>query len=336
MMKIKPSFDQNRSVLGQVAPLSTPFRVTIDTSEVCNFKCNYCYRSSKPSESWGYAGLNNLMQMDVFEKTIEHLLAFPESPRIIALSGQGEPLANNNIATMARHVREVGLAGTLELHSNGALLTEKMAKDIATAGFNKIVFSLQGLSAEKYESVCGARINFDVFKYCLATLYNNKNKDLVVNIKIVDAALDVGEEPLFYQMFCEMADNLFIEKVVPLWQNQLEYDDKEKRYTNKFGENYGIVECCPILFTNITISPDGTIWPCCVIDPPFALGNVMNTSLFDAWMGNKRKALMIGNLQSGKMCHLKCNNCYFPDGYVKSTEDIIDSYRDQILERLGK
>ena len=99
--KIHPSYDTQRSVLGKVLPLDTPFRVTIDSSEVCNFKCNYCFRYGQPLGNWGYAQKNQIMSWDIFERAVQQLKKFPSEPRVIALSGSGEPLCNKNIPKMA-------------------------------------------------------------------------------------------------------------------------------------------------------------------------------------------------------------------------------------------
>ena len=90
--KIKPSYDSNRCQLGKCTPLDTPFRLTLDTSEVCNFKCINCFRCEAPSPSWGYAAQNNLMELETFEIAVQQILQFPSKPKVVALSGSGEPL----------------------------------------------------------------------------------------------------------------------------------------------------------------------------------------------------------------------------------------------------
>lgn len=335
--KINPSYDTQRSLLGKVLPLDTPFRVTLDSSEVCNFKCNYCFRSGKPEKSWGYALKNQLMSFDIFRTAVNQLKEFPSMPRVIALSGSGEPLCNPNIPQMVRYIKEQGFLSKIEIHTNASLLTEKNVKEIAECGINKMVISLQGLDSESYFKTCGAKLDFEYFYRQLSALYQYKGKDTKINIKIVDAAFkNPDEEKKFYQLFMPIADSVFVEKVIALWQEQLTYDEKSNTVSNKFGLDLGEVNRCPIVFTNITISPEGDIWPCCVIHPPFSLGNVKNTRLVDAWCSSERKELLRNNLLRGHLCHARCENCYFPKGYVKTKEDIIDPYYQEILSRLDK
>lgn len=333
--KVRPSYDTNRTVLGKVLPIETPFRVTIDSSEVCNFKCNYCFRSEPVSSKWGYAQKNQIMQWKTFEKIVEQLQEFPTEPKVIALSGSGEPLCNKKIPQMAHYIKEKGFSSKMEMHTNAALLTENNVKEIAQCGIDKIVISLQGLNRDCYEKVCKASIDFSSFFEKLEKLYKYKSSNTIINIKIVREAFEQPEdEELFYQLFSPIADNVFVENVIALWQQQRTYDDTANVRSNKFGVNLGEINRCPILFTNLTISPEGDIWPCCVIDPPLCLGNIENISLIQAWNSQRRKEFMKKNLLNGHACHEKCSRCYFPKGYVKTEEDIIDSYYLEILNRL--
>lgn len=332
--KIHPSYDTQRSVLGKVLPLDTPFRVTIDSSEVCNFKCNYCFRYGQPSGNWGYAQKNQIMSWDIFERAVQQLKKFPSEPRVIALSGSGEPLCNKNIPKMAKYIKDVGFQCKTEIHTNAALLNETNVKAIAECGLNKIVISLQGLSSLSYEKVANAKINFEYFYQQLSNLYKYKSSETVINIKIVEDAFEDNEKEEFYELFAPIADNVFVEKVIALWQQQRTYDGDANTQSNKFGIDLGEISRCPITFTNLTISPDGNIWPCCVIDPPFCLGNVNETKLLDAWNSEQRRKFLKRNLIEGHNCHEKCQNCYFPKGYVKTEEDIIDPYCTEILQRI--
>ncbi|WP_033422391.1 radical SAM/SPASM domain-containing protein [Desulfitobacterium sp. PCE1] len=330
-----PSFDVNRSCLGEILPLNTPFRLILDSSEACNFKCTYCFRSVSPSETWGYAVDNGIMSMETFGRAVQQILKFPEAPRVISLSGMGEPLCNKNIPLMAKRLKELGITSKIEIHTNASLLTQESAKVIASCGIDKVVVSLQGLDAEAYKKVCAFNLNFDTFYKNLEILYKNKTNNLEVNIKIVDEALrDAKEEEKFYAMFSPIADKTFIENTIALWQEQIVYDETSNNKSNKFGEDFGEIICCPITFLNLTISPGGDIYPCCVIDPPFSLGNVKDTELTEAWNSSRRKDFLRSTLINGRKSHKRCETCYFPKGYVKTEADIIDGYRQNILERI--
>lgn len=330
-----PSYDTCRSCLGEVLPIDTPFRLTLDSSEACNFKCSYCFRSTQVSEAWGYAAKNGIMSMEVFKKAAQQIMNFPTNPRVISLSGMGEPLCNKNIPLMVQYLKAIGITSKVEMHTNAALLTKKSAAEVAVCGIDKLVVSIQGLTAETYKQVCEFNINYNEFVENLEILYANKRDGMEINIKIVDVALDSPEEEQqFYERFSAISDKIFVEKTMGLWQEQMEYDDEANTQFNKYGKDYGDIECCPIAFLNLTVSPDGDIYPCCVINPPFALGNLAEIELVEAWNHPHRTEFLRNILMHGRKCHTRCETCYFPKGYVKTELDIIDSYRSAILERI--
>ena len=41
------SYSQDRNVLGKVLPLDTPYTVMVDISDMCNLRCNYCFRADE-------------------------------------------------------------------------------------------------------------------------------------------------------------------------------------------------------------------------------------------------------------------------------------------------
>lgn len=197
--KIKPSYDENRQVLGKIYPLSTPFTVILDSSEVCNFRCNYCFRGQDDKSKWGYAVDNKLMDDDIFHIAVEQIKDFPEMVKTISLSNHGEPLCNRNIPDMVRYIKNQGITSKISIHTNAAMLDEEYAKDLADSNIDRIVISLQGLKEAKYREICKAQINFDEFYHNIEVLYENK-KNTQICYKIMDSVLDKGEEE-FYRCF---------------------------------------------------------------------------------------------------------------------------------------
>ncbi len=84
---------------------------------------------------------------------------------------------------MVRCLRTSGVTSRIEMHTNASLLTAEMAKEIARAGFSRIIVSLQGMDASTYQRVCGVRLDWDDF----------------------------------YTLFDKIADTVSVEEVTPLW-----------------------------------------------------------------------------------------------------------------------
>lgn len=336
MTNIKASYNEERLCLGEKLPLDTPLSVILDISERCNFKCSYCFRSTERNESWDYTAKNNLMTMELFKLVVQQLAKFPQKIKTISLSGHGEPLCNPELISMVQYLKQAAVTERIEMHTNASVLTEETARNVAQSGFSKIVVSLQGLDADTYQKVCGIKLNWDAFYKRLQILYQNKSSNLKVHIKISEAALRKedykAEKERFYFLFGSIANTVSIEKITPLWKN-LRVGSEEM--INKYGQEIGIVECCPIVFYKMWVAPDGEIYPCTGLPAPMSLGNIRDISLREAWDGQKRQEFLISHLRRPRGGCAACMDCFVPINTVTMDKDRIDPYREEILARLG-
>ncbi|MCL1983379.1 MAG: radical SAM protein [Clostridiales bacterium] len=335
MACIKPSYNTERIILGERLPLEAPLALILDTSSRCNFKCIYCYRSGKKDESWGYAALGEIMPPEVFERTVEQLREFSQTIKSVSLSGHGEPMCNPHLANFARLLSKSGVVEQIEMHTNASLLTKDNVADIAKSGFTRIVISLQGLDAATYERVCGVPIDWESMYGNIKLLYKSKPDILKLHVKISDAALEEGgfeeNKDRFYALFGDIADSVFVERAVPLWKN-INIDRRE----NKFGYDFSYIEYCPLVFYKILVAPSGDIFPCTNLAPPISLGNIGGTTLREAWNSKERVKFLIEHLQLTRKNHTPCIGCFVPENSVTSCNDIIDPYKDAVLDRLKK
>lgn len=333
LAEIKPSFDENRHRLGDILPLDTPFNVLIDSSEVCNFRCNYCFRAKADKLAWGYAARNNLMDWEMFVKIVDQIDEFPEMVKQISLSVHGEPLCNRRVPDMAEYIKKKGIKSRISLHTNASLLDEEYAKRLAVAGIDRMVVSLQGMTSKKYEDICGTKIDYDRFYNNLKILSDEK-REMQLYIKIADAALEPGEEELFYEKYRPIADRVYVEKVVPIWKDS-QKDDKEKKWNvNKYGGKFAAQHCCPVLFHTMVVTPAGDVYPCTQLLFPRPLGNVKEKSLVELWNSEERRQMLLRQLQEEDMDI--CHGCYIKENSIFTEEDLIDPYKEKIAERLRK
>lgn len=333
--KIKESFSENRTVLGEVLPLDTPFTILIDTSDVCNFKCNYCFRAKSSTQQAKDYRKNQLMSMETFKRTVDQMKEFPQQIKRISLSHNGEPLCNPKLPDMVSYVKEKGFTGCCEIHTNASLLTHEKSNSLIKSGLNRMIISLQGLTQEKYNQTCGVAVDLERFYDELEYLYENRGTDLQICIKIVDEALESGEEELFLDKYSKVADRVFIEKVIPLWG--IESAEHEKTtWVNKYGRAEKWQECCPLIFYTMNVLPSGIIYPCTHLIPPFDFGTVYTNTLFKAWNSEERIRFLKYMLKHGRSACGDCATCYIPQNTVFKEEDRIDPYRDKILSRMDK
>ncbi len=327
--KIKPSFDADRQILGKVYPLRTPFNVIIDSSERCNFRCSYCFRSSENRDVWGYAQDNELMPWEIFTRTVEQIKEFPDEVKQISLSHHGEPLCNPRLPHMAKYIKEQGIRSRISMHTNASLLNDEIVDMLAESEIDKIVVSLQGLSAGKYREICKADVDFSALVRNLGRLHEKKVTTQLF-VKVMDASLEEGEAQLFYDMFAPIADRVFIEKEVQIWKD-LETKDGNMIY-NKYGTDFPRQQCCPLIFHTIVVIPNGDVYPCTQILRKDKLGNVKEDTLKNFWCSSARMELL------KRQCLLEnpdiCRDCFIGQNSIYAREDMIDEYREEILERL--
>ena len=192
MAEIKPNYDTKRKKLAEVIPLAAPFTVYIEQTKYCNFKCFYCIHSTRDEAGGEFRALGHREQhMDeaFFEKILRELKEFPhDGIKRIVFSGLGEPLMNPHLPEYIRMVVEAGIAGRVEIITNGLLLTPEKSRALVAAGITNINISVQGLDAAGYEETCGIRIDFERYLENLKYLYEHKG-DFQIYIKAIVAAL---------------------------------------------------------------------------------------------------------------------------------------------------
>lgn len=335
MAEIKPSYDHNRQVLGKIYPLDTPFNVILDVSEACNFRCEYCFRGQDDKTKWGYAKEQKIISDEVFKAAVQQLQQFPQEVKQISLSCHGEPLCNRRLPDLVRYIKAQGIKSRVSIHTNAAMLDEEYAIDLADSDIDRIVVSLQGLSAEKYKKVCRAEIDYEAFYHNLKVLYEHK-RNTQVFYKIMDVALDDGEEEDFFRQYSSIGDRVYVEHMVPIWKDvDLSGIAKEDiQIENKYGKAFEMQQVCPLIFHTTVISPEGDVYPCTQLLTPNKMGNILENSLVDLWNSTQRKELLM------KQCKLEnpdiCKDCFILQNSIYAKEDMIDEYRLEILERLNE
>lgn len=330
---IMPSFDTNRMRLADVLPLSTPFTVILDSSEVCNFRCNYCFRSETRKEAWGYAVENNLMSKEIFNEAVSQMQEFPDEIRQISLSHQGEPLVNRDLPARVKYIKQKGVKGRVSIHTNGSLLTTEYIHELVDSEIDRVIISLQGLSSEKYRQVCGYNIDFEQFYSNLKYFYKTK-KNTQICIKIIDTALQKGEEDKFYDMFCPIADRVFIEKVTPIWKKKdfSNLKRSDELAFNKYGMGFIPQKVCPLIFHTLVVIPNGDVYPCTQLLQKEKLGNIRENSLLELWNCKKRIDMLKNQCQLA--APEVCEDCGIRQNTIYAKEDMIDDYREEIEKRL--
>ncbi len=332
--EIKPIYGMQRARLSEKVPLSTPYSVYVFPSTYCNFKCVYCAHMFSPEqlkEKYGLVRQN--MSLDTFRETIAQLAEFPEQVKLLSLTGQGEPLMNKNIAEMVKIAKDAGVAERIEIISNGRLLSRQMADGLIEAGLDTLRISLQGLNSENYLKIGGVKVDFDDFLQNIRYFYQNK-KHTELFVKVMDVALEEGEEALFYDIFGNCSDRMYVERMLPAYSG-VEITAGMTADYDRYGRKIEHRNVCPLAFYMLGVFPEGDVEPCDTIYKPIVLGNIHSERLVDMWQGDKLRAFWIQHLNGQRHLNAKCANCNAPND-VSHPEDVLDQDVESILARLSE
>lgn len=330
--EIKPIYGTQRTRLATAIPLATPYSIYVFPSTYCNFKCVYCAHMFPPEVIKEKYGLDrNNMSLDTFRETIAQIAEFPQRIRLLSLTGQGEPLMNKNIAEMVSIAKAANVAERIEIISNGRLLSRKMADNLIAAGLDTLRISLQGLNSRKYQEIGGIKVDFDEFYDNIRYFYQNKrNTELFV--KIMDVALDPGEESLFYEIFRNCTDRMYVERMLPAYAGVEITDGMQVDY-DRYGRQINHRKVCPLAFYMLGVFPEGDVEPCDTIYKPIILGNIHGERLVDMWRGDKLRQFWMQHLRGHRYDNPKCANCNAPDD-VAHPEDVLDEEAFTILSHI--
>lgn len=333
MAEIKPLAGMERHALHEVIPLRTPYAVYIFPTNLCNFMCNYCGHSmGLAAMKQEYDLCTENMSMETLKLVVNQLKEFPDRIKVISLTGHGEPLVNPDLAKMIAYIKECDVAERIEIISNASLLNHQTSLELINAGLDCIRISLQGLSTQKYQEICKRNIDFDKFVDEIQYFYENK-KQCQVFVKVMDVALEEGEEEQFYKLFDSISDRMYIEQCRPVYSGVTMTEGMECT-DDRYGRTHEPRKVCPLCFYMLGIHPDGDVAPCETIYKPITLGNVYSETIVDMWNGKRNQDFQKMQLRKERFQNSGCARCCAPDD-VAHPEDEVDSRADELLRDLN-
>lgn len=184
-------------------------RIYIEPTNLCNLDCVTCMRNVWDEPS-------GLMSDDVFDEILRGAQTFTPTPSIF-FGGFGEPLTHPRIVGMVSRAHQAG--ASVELITNGILLTKQMARDLKAAGLNRLWVSIDGATPESYSDVrLGATLPvvLENLKY-LAKLRGPMSADLPrLGIAFVAMRRNIADLPAVLRLGYQLGvDQFSISNVLP-------------------------------------------------------------------------------------------------------------------------
>ncbi len=264
-----------------------PLAASLELTYRCNWRCVFCY-NPRHHDRRGLTGAEWLAVLDDLRAL---------GTLYVALTG-GEPLTHPDFLAVARATRERAFA--LRILTNGALVTDARAAEIAALRPLAVELSLHGATAETHDRATATPGSFDATLRGLDRLLSRKvavvlktpltrlNEAEMARMRRiagergvpwrVDPVLtprDDGDAgPLAFRASAEAVDRIFRELAA---QGQLPHEERAEGGTN-----------CGLGRTTIAVDPEGNVFPCLQWRRA-PLGNVRDTRLREMWAGSPER-----------------------------------------------
>ena len=124
-------------------PVTHLAKVYIEPTNCCNLDCRACIRNTW-DEPMGK------MSSKTFQNILKGLQSFSFLPSVF-FGGFGEPLSHPNIIRMITETKALG--GSVEMITNGTLLTREMSHRLIESGLDMLWISVDGATPESYADV---------------------------------------------------------------------------------------------------------------------------------------------------------------------------------------
>ncbi len=314
--------------------LDTPFSINFWISGSCNFRCRYCSHSLPKGDPGREGMIDGFLTMEDFRLIADSMAEFPERINCASFCGIGEPLLNPHLADMIEIINKEKLANVTEVTTNASLLTPEMSDKLIDSGLSCLSVSIQGVSPEGYENICGRRVDISELVSNL-DYFRKHRKNTVMVIKTLDICVKTGEEKnRFEQIFRPLADMLNILHTVRMFSG-VDYSDLVNEPIDQLtGGKMQTIPYCFLPFSAIHILPDGGISPCPLPRRPFLLGNIKDMSLKEAWRSPVMLKFLLDNATCNRAGYEACRNCEEPNMLASKPTmppDLADKIRKLML-----
>lgn len=286
---------------------SLPWFVTIELGLQCNLTCSHCYnfdRSQKPPEDYK-------TQIPT-ERILTLIDEIKEAGGMtIAFSG-GEALLYPDLMKLIKRTRQNNLLPKLK--TNGTLITDKVARELADNEIYQVDVSLYGANSSEHDFLTNKKGSFEktidgiksLRKYKISTKLNfiihQKNfrsiESMLELAQSLDCESSIGNE------LTQRYDKTHMSKDVALTYDQYRalLQSNAKSYFKADNSEKNLQ--CECARTVCGINSKGDVYPC--IGAPIFSGNILSHSFLDIWK-NSKELNQIRNLK--KEDFKTCQNC---------------------------
>ncbi len=333
---LKNLYQNDRIVLKDCLPLTLPLCVSIEPTNLCNFKCTMCHHGNhKYAEE--AKPLKN-MEWNIFLKILSDLKNWTndagEKIKLLKLYSIGEPLLHPQICDMLKSVKEADMAEQVEITTNGSLLTRRVSEKLVEYGLDIIRISIYGIEEERNKYITKSNYTPSDIRENVRFLYECREKNGGVKPKIYAKMFNEGTKinETFINKYKDITDVVGIDEVFNMdvgegndvFVNYYGAEEAMQGHQNSLQSNiFTEKRSCRYPFTHMTIRNDGTAIACCADWlKELRFGNVKEHSLKELWESKSLYDLRFKMLCTRGQCFKACRVCEIP--YRDLPEDSVD------------
>ena len=300
------------SRMGLVRISHAPLFVSVEPAAVCQLRCPECPVGRRDNGISTSRNTDKLLSLDLFRKVLGEVKDYAHTMQFYF---QGEPLLNKDLAQMIAEAHEAGLYTIVS--TNAQAMTRELAEALVSAGLNRIIVSMDGLTQASYGAY---RIGGDVEKAKAALRYLREAKK---KLKIEDLRLQIELQCLRLktneQEWAELkrtykalgADRLSLktaqlydyEKGHDLMPSNPRYNRYEKGSDGLFHRKKRARGCLRV-WSGVVVTTTGEVLPCCYDKShAFAYGNINDAPIAELFKNEKALAFRRAALnEQPKIC----------------------------------
>jgi len=328
--QIKPRIDlHNRTRLETVIPLAVPFIIFVDPCDTCNFQCRFCPTGDRRLMQSTPGRNHGPMDFGLYKKIIDDILAFEKPIKVLRLYKDGEPLLNPLLPEMIRYAKKKKCSERIDTTTNASLLTPEKNMELIEAGLDRINISIEGVSAQQYRDFSRSSVDFEKLAATIRHFYEHRQQCEMI-VKVNGDILAEQEKELFYDIFGDIADGVFVEHVMACWPGFELTGVAVNRECGIYGQSLTEVAVCPYVFYSFSINADGSA-SACFLDwqRKLLIGDVKKQSVRGVWSGSELRNLQKLFLRKQRKEHAVCANC---GQLTHGLPDDIDRYAEALLK----
>jgi organic radical activating enzyme len=305
---------------------SPPSHLYIEPTNICNHDCVMCVPKPKRGKP-GY------MKLELWQKIVDNMAANGFMPPTTMI-GRGEPLLHKDIAKMVAYGSKRDIP--CYIITNGAMLTEDMARSLLDAGVKKIQISLHALTKDVHAQVT-RRKTYDQVIANVKKLIEIKEKEHYTgcHVAVMSCTCELNKHEVeeFKKYWTPLVDRCFVTELYSM-QGDSGLAGEATSSAGRFMQGVKHPGCVnPYYFLIIRyhggINACGYDWQETMTvgnaaDPDYDLMKVFNGEM----MQEMRKSMVTGDFSFCKKHDYPCETCewaFDPDAFRG-----LDSYADNL------